>query len=46
MLLDKSLLENGKFSPQLEKGHLLKTISGITKIFQGQASVRNINIEF
>lgn len=46
MLLDKNLLENGKFTPQLEKGYLLKTISSITEILQGQASLRGIKLDF
>jgi signal transduction histidine kinase len=46
MMLDRSLIENGKFTTQLESGHLLQTVGEITEILQGQASIRNIEIKF
>lgn len=35
MLLDKSLMENGHFQPQLAKGQLLKIVGETTSILQG-----------
>ena len=35
MLLDRSLLENGQFMPQIGDHYLLKLVSETTEILQG-----------
>jgi len=44
MLLDKSMMENGQFAPQLAPAGILKDVRDITEILQGQASLKNIEI--
>lgn len=46
MLLDRSLLENGQFRPQLQNCYILKTIKEMTEILQSQATLRKIKIVF
>lgn len=46
LLLDKSLIENGVLSPQLQEEKLLKVVSETAEILQGQASLRDIKIMF
>ena len=44
--LDKSMMENGQFSLQLEKTKLLQIVKETVDILQGQASLRQISIVF
>ncbi len=45
-LLDKSLMENGHFTLQLEKTKILEIVKETVDILQGQASLRQIKINF
>jgi hypothetical protein len=44
MLLDRSLIENNNFVPQLEPEYLLQMVQVIAEILQGQAGHRQIRI--
>jgi len=46
MLLDKSMMENGQFAPQLAPAGILKDVRDITEILQGQASMKHVEILF
>ena len=46
MLLDRSLMENNRFAPQLTQERLLLVIREAVEILRGQASLKKLELQF